>query len=102
MWFENEESNYIFGEMPFKLLRYIDELGTLEVAAKKMGCSIAFARKKMREIEINIGDRVIEGERGGPGGGGKTKLTEKGKNLLEKYDAYRERLKDLVGALNSH
>jgi len=96
MWFENERSNYIFGEMPFELFRYIDDSGTLEAAVKKVGCSIAFARKKIREIEVNVGERIIEGERGGQGGGGKTKLTEKGKELLEKYDMCRERLKDFI------
>ncbi len=53
-----------------------------------MGLSYRRAWGKIKEIERNLGVRLVESEVGGPGGG-QTRLTREGQQLLARYRAFR-------------
>ncbi|MCK5345180.1 MAG: LysR family transcriptional regulator, partial [Candidatus Heimdallarchaeota archaeon] len=66
------------------LLEYIDKLGSITKAAKKMNISYKTAWDTLNNIN-NVSDApIIESISGGQGGGG-SKLTEKGRKLVEIY-----------------
>ncbi len=72
-----------------RLLRLIDETGSLSEAANAMQLSYRRAWGKLREIEQNLGVKLVETSIGGAGGGG-SRLTADGKRLVEQYDRFRK------------
>jgi molybdate transport system regulatory protein len=91
IWLESTDGKYILGEGTARLLRAINEKGSLSDAAHVLGISYAHAWRKLREIERNLGKKVAERKRGGKKGGSSL-LTQEGILLLEEYD----RLKRIV------
>lgn len=71
-----------------RLLRLIDETGSLAEAAERMGLSYRRAWGKLREIESNLGLKLVESEAGGAGGGG-SRLTEDGRRLIEIFERFQ-------------
>ena len=70
-----------------RLLRLIDETGSLSEAAARMKLSYRRAWGKIREIEANLGIKLIASEAGGAGGGG-SKLTPEGRRLIELFERF--------------
>jgi len=52
-----------------------------------MGLSYRRAWGKLKEIETNLGLKLVESEAGGAGGGG-SKLTEHGRKLVELFERF--------------
>lgn len=73
------------------LLQHIDETGSLAAAAERMGLSYRRAWGKIKEIESNLGVRLVESEAGGAGGG-HTRLTDSGREMVERFRLLRARL----------
>ncbi len=71
-----------------RLLRLIDETGSLAEAAERMGLSYRRAWGKLREIESNLGLKLVASEAGGAGGGG-SRLTEDGRKLIEIFERFQ-------------
>lgn len=106
VWMEFN-SKKIFGRGPSLLLKKIDELGSLRKAAQDLNMSYSKAWNLVSKLEEAMSETIVEKRIGGSDGGG-TKLTEKGKALVEKYDhfeklvensikeLYEENFKDLV------
>ncbi len=67
-----------------KLLKLIDETGSLTKSAEKMKMSYRDAWGRIQEINKAVGEDVVVSERGGKEGG-KTQLTEAGKKILKIY-----------------
>ena len=78
-----------FGEGPCRLLRGVQECGSLRAAASKMNLSYSKAIAMMNRAEETLGFPLTEKQIGGKGGGG-SKLTAEAVAFLEKYEAYRE------------
>ncbi len=78
-----------FGEGPCRLLRGIQECGSLRASAMKMNLSYSKAIAMMNRAEEALGFSLTEKQIGGKGGGG-SKLTPEAIAFLEKYEAYRE------------
>ena len=80
------------------LLEYIDKLGSITKAAKKMNISYKTAWDTLNNIN-NVSDTpIIESISGGQGGGG-SKLTEKGRKLVEIYRIIEEEQQKFVDNL---
>ena len=80
------------------LLEYIDKLGSITKAAKKMNISYKTAWDTLNNIN-NVSDApIIESISGGQGGGG-SKLTEKGRKLVEIYRIIEEEQQKFVDNL---
>ena len=78
-----------FGEGPCRLLRGVQECGSLRAAATRMNLSYSKAIAMVYRAEEALGLPLTEKQSGGKGGGGSV-LTEEAISFLEKYEAYRE------------
>ena len=73
-----------FGPGVAQLLRHVQEFHSLRSAAKAMNMAYSKAWKIVKAAEADLGFALMEGSSGGESGG-KTVLTEKGKDFLERY-----------------
>jgi len=92
LWLERE-GKFIMSEGRAKLLRRIEELGSLSKAAKDMGMSYRHAWGVVKRISESAGGKVVESVRGGKIGG-ETMLTPFGRRLLQEYDSKVASLQD--------
>ncbi len=81
----------VVGPGRYRLLKAVEEEGTLKGAAERVGWSYEYARKSVRAIEEVVGEPVVVTERGGSGGG-RARLTRVGKELIRRYERALEEL----------
>jgi len=79
------------GLIDARLLRFIQEKGSLAMAAKELGLSYRSAWGRIRRLEKLLGFKLIEARPGGRGGGS-TSLTPRAKALLAHYRRARKHL----------
>jgi molybdate transport system regulatory protein len=87
LWIE-KDGLLAFSDYRAELLNHIAETGSISGGAERMGLSYRRAWGKIKEIEHNLGVRLVESEAGGSGGG-RTRLTEEAEELLACYRAFR-------------
>jgi 8-oxo-dGTP diphosphatase len=94
-WIE-KDGKFLVSEGRARILRLIDETGSLSKTAAKMKMSYRHLWGIVKEMEKAAGEKIVRSERGGKSGG-KTELTPSGKKLLEEYTRGIESLKDFLG-----
>lgn len=87
--FVNAQGEKFFGEGPARLMHAIEENGSLRAAAQSMGMAYTKAVKLMNHAEEELGFSLITRNIGGRDGGG-SRLTEAGKEWLQRYESYRD------------
>jgi molybdate transport system regulatory protein len=87
LWLEQDGKLALSGYR-VRMLRLIDETGSLSDAAARMGLSYRRAWGKLREIEANLGVKLVDSEAGGAGGGG-SRLTDDGRRLVEIFERFQ-------------
>lgn len=87
LWVE-KEGLIVLSDYRVQLLQHVAETGSLAQAAERMELSYRRAWGKIREIEGNLGIKLIESEAGGAGGGG-SRLTPEGERLVGLYRRFR-------------
>ena len=87
--FFDDSGEKFFGEGPCRLLKAVEETGSLRSAALSMEMAYSKALKLMKNAENALGFPLTMRAAGGKGGGGST-LTPQGKEWLAKYEAYRD------------
>ena len=87
LWVE-KEGLLVFSDYRAELLDHIARTGSISGGAERMGLSYRRAWGKIKEIEQNLGVRLVRSEVGGSDGG-RTKLTPEGEELLARYRAFR-------------
>lgn len=95
LWVE-KEGRLVLSDYRVQLLRHIGETGSLMEAAQRMGLSYRRAWGKVREIEQNLGRKLVESEVGGAGGGG-SRLTPEGERLVALYQRFRRAMESDLG-----
>lgn len=80
------------------MLLAIDETGSISAASKKTGISYPKALRMIKTLTDELGFEVIVSEKGGAKKGG-SKLTPKGRALLEKYGEIEDELLDYAKKL---
>lgn len=95
IWLSNIAGEGILGEGKYKLLRTIEEKGSLAAAADVLGLSYRKAWGDIKKAEELLGYELTDKYRGGKDGGQST-LTPRAKQLLEAYEALHKRLDDEV------
>ena len=85
----DESRQRFFGDGPFRLLRLVEETGSLRSAATAMGMAYSKAIRLLSHAEQALGYPLTTRVIGGKSGGG-SQLTPQGKELLEKYETYRQ------------
>lgn len=73
-----------FGPGVSTLMKLVEEKGSLSAACKEMGMAYSKAWKIVKAAERDLGFSLMEGSSGGESGG-RTVLTERGKDFLERY-----------------
>lgn len=87
LWVE-KDGLLVFSDYRAELLDHIAKTGSISGGAERMALSYRRAWGKIREIEHNLGVRLVRSEAGGLGGG-RSKLTPAGEELLTRYRAFR-------------
>jgi molybdate transport repressor ModE-like protein len=87
LWLE-KDGLIVFSDYRAELLDHIARTGSIRGGAERMGLSYRRAWGKIKEIEQNLGVRLVRSEAGGPGGG-RTSLTAEGEEILACYRAFR-------------
>lgn len=86
----DDEGNKFFGEGPYRLLRGVEQTGSLRASAMAMGMAYTKALRLLPTAESALGYPLTTRSAGGHAGGG-SKLTPQGKAFLEAYARYRDR-----------
>ena len=87
--FFDDDGGKFFGEGPARLLRGIEEKGSLRGAAGSMAMAYTKALTLLKNAERALGFPLVTRTAGGRSGGGSV-LTKEGKEWLEKYESYRD------------
>lgn len=81
-----------FGPGVYRLLKYIDETGSIQAAAAKMDMSYSKGWKMVNKVEKEMGFLFLNRCNGGRNGGSST-ITEEGRLFMERYHAMLEDLR---------
>lgn len=93
-WLE-KDGEVVAGNGKINFLKMIDETGSIQKAAEKMGMSYRHAWGFIQKIEKHSGTQFVETQVGGKEGGG-ARLTPKGKKFVEQYSAFEEGLDEYI------
>ncbi|MBP1449540.1 MAG: LysR family transcriptional regulator [Thermoproteus sp.] len=77
-----KEGRKVLDSETARLLKYIDEMGSLLAAVKRLGIPYSKAWQSVARAEAALGIKLVEAKRGAAAG---ARLTEAGKNLLLRY-----------------
>jgi len=97
LWLESPEHGLSMSDYRVELLRAIRETGSLAAAAGRMSLSYRRAWGKVRDLETNLGYRLVESAAGGRRGGG-SHLTAEGEALVEEYGAFANEVREAIAA----
>ncbi|MEI6346825.1 MAG: LysR family transcriptional regulator [Bacteroidota bacterium] len=101
VWIENHEGEGILGDGKWKLLKAIQETGSLKLAIEKLNLSYRKTWNNLQKLELLLGFEVIETTRGGVEKGSAT-LTPKGIAIVQAFEEFHNRFDDsLQKACNS-
>jgi molybdate transport system regulatory protein len=81
-----------------RLLRAIDDTGSIRAAAGRIGWSYRHALAYIDNAEEALGERLVERTRGGNDRGGAS-LTQVGRTFVTRYNRFREALDDALHRL---
>ena len=98
VWLEADDGSPVMGEGTARLLQLVDEHGSLNRAAQEMRMSYRAAWGLLQELEQRLGYPLLERQAGGSHGGG-SRLTPKGRELLEAFGRLGRRARVAVAEL---
>jgi len=87
VWVE-EGGRTVFGDQEVRVLEAIAARGTLADVAASLGMSYRGLWGKLKEMEANLGTKLVQSTVGGSGGG-RTELTEVAQRLVALYSSFR-------------
>lgn len=88
LYFLDEQDEKFFGEGPYRLLKQVEETGSLHAAAYALGMAYTKATKLLKNAEKSLGFPLTVRKIGGKAGGGSV-LTPEAKSFLVRYEVYR-------------
>ena len=89
LYLSDGENEGMFGDGKWRLLKSIEEEGSIRKAAEKLDRGYRKAWGDIKRTEQSIGRKLVRKTRGGPTGG-TTELTDYGRELLAGWQRYRE------------
>lgn len=96
VWLE-VDGEPLLGDGRERLLRLIEECGSINAAAQRMGLSYRRAWGLLRAMEEKLDTPLLHREKGGSGGGSSV-LTAEALVLLERFDRLRAGLNQIIDA----
>lgn len=97
LWFKRDEQKFL-GEERIRLLEKIDELGSITKAAKAVGICYKTAWDTVSAINNLAEKPLVDSLTGGKGGGG-TRLTPEGKQIIAQFNQIHRELHDYLNSL---
>jgi len=94
VWLE-KGGELVFGPGRAALLDAIDRTGSISAAAREMDMSYRKAWSMLKASEERLGQELLQGSRGGKGGGGTT-LTALGRDLRDTFCRIEADFNDLL------
>ena len=94
LWLEGNGTRFC-GPGPVELLQLIEETGSINQAAKKMGMSYKKAWEIVNRLNEIVGNPMVITATGGEKGGGSS-LSDEAKQLIEWYRSLRDRFRKFM------
>ena len=94
IWFERD-GKLVLSDWRVELLTAVGETGSLTRAAERLHIPYRTAWSKLKEIEEQLGVRLLETQSGGAGGGGSL-LTPEAHELIARFRRVRDGVAELV------
>jgi molybdate transport system regulatory protein len=88
LWLSSKEVEGVFGDGKWRLLKAIDNEGSLRQACERLHISYRKAWGDLKKAQDFLKIALVEKKRGGINGG-ETILTKQGKKLVEAYTKFR-------------
>ena len=102
LYITDGRSEGMFGDGKWRLLKAIEDEGSISKAAEKLGRGYRKAWGDIKRTEQVLGRRLVRKTRGGAAGG-TTELTDFGRDLLAGWQRYRDAVKrDAEGAFETY
>ena len=95
IWLETKDRRSVIGKGGIELIKAINEQGSIHKAAKSLNMSYSHAADLINELNDILGVEILEKVRGGIGGGG-TKITKEGMNLVKQYEEINSQILDVI------
>ena len=95
IWFTDKDDNGILGDGKYKILKAIDETGSLMSACEKLGITYRRTWNDLKSIEKRLGFPLLEKTMGGTDGGSST-LTPEGRKLIRAFDNFHENMDEIM------
>jgi molybdate transport system regulatory protein len=97
LWIQDEKEKIIFGTGRVRILKAIDETGSMNKAARKLGMSYRTVWGKVHDTEDRLGFKLIETTVGSTRGG--SRLTPEARLILDKFDKWHDKTIDYADKL---
>ena len=91
IWLSTQDDQGIMGDGKWKILKAIDQYGSLRAATEKLGITYRRTWGDLKKIEEILGLNLLEKNRGGKDGGN-TSLTEEGQKLVKAFDSFHQKI----------
>ncbi len=91
IWFTDQNEKGILGDGKWKILKAIDETGSLTAACEKLGITYRRTWNDLKAIEKQLGFALLDKTRGGADGGSSS-LTAEGRKLIKAFDEFHEKM----------
>ena len=88
LWIE-KDGEKVFGDGPLDILHRVERTGSLRQAAAEINMSYSQAWNLMKDLEKRLGFNLLKRKVGGEKGGG-SELTDKSRELMIKFEIFRE------------
>jgi molybdate transport system regulatory protein len=97
IWIE-KEGKKVFGDGPLDILHRVERAGSLRQAAEEINMSYSQAWNLIKDLEERLGFKLLERKRGGESGGG-SQLTEQARDLMMKFEIFRDKAQESLNLL---
>ena len=94
VWLEID-GEYVFGFGISEILKAVQSTGSIKAAAERLGKSYRHIWARIKDAEQNLGQPLVETRVGGAGSD-RSSLAPLAGQLVEDYDALRQRMFDVV------
>ena len=89
IWMSDQHETGILGDGKWKILKMIEEKGSLKAACEELGYTYRRTWGNLKKIEKFFGFPLLEKHRGGSDGG-HTALTGEGRRLVRAFDLFHQ------------
>ncbi len=95
IWFSSLNGEGVLGDGKWKILKKIDECGSLVGACEELNITYRRTWNDLRKIEKILGFHLLETVRGGQDGGS-TRLSAEGSRLVKSFDVFHQRMDKIM------